>query len=106
MSKLVKRCCIVLLVGTTLSATTGVQGAKADQYDNVINDCNRVYQSRGWLTPQEFQVCNLAVQYKQRKINRETQFNIWNRGIQTQNDILDMGANPIIPQPTDFGVGN
>ncbi|MDM9582865.1 hypothetical protein [Nostoc sp. GT001] len=105
MSKLVKRGCIALLAGTAISMTMGVQGAKADQYDyydDVINECNRVYQLRS-LTPQEIEICNLAVRYKQNQILRDYQLELLRQHQENMEKLLE---TPATLEPTDFGFGN
>ncbi|WP_315784094.1 hypothetical protein [Fischerella sp. JS2] len=100
------------LAVTTLIATVGVSlsllyagMAQADDLDDVYDQCVEAYQS-GQLDNQDLEYCYRVAQIKQQRDTRNAQYYIWQRGLQTQQDILDMGANPIIIQPTDFGIGN
>ena len=109
MRKLAKTSCVVLVAGIALFIGMNVQAARADILDDTYNQCVEAYNS-GELNDQGLAYCNKVAQLKQQRdaqINYgNIQYGIYRQGIQTQVDVLGIGANPIIPQATDFGVGN
>lgn len=105
MSKFIKNCFIALLAGTALSMTMGVQGAKTDQIDDDLKECNKA-ETLGILTPQGVKYCNEVLRLKQEKDLRNSQLNIFSETINnlnnTQRQLLD---SPKI-EPIELGIGN
>ncbi|HEY9799459.1 MAG TPA: hypothetical protein V6D25_03810 [Leptolyngbyaceae cyanobacterium] len=95
MQKLIKRFCIALLAGTTLSISLNIQEAKADPLEYRYNQCQEAFKySQRLLDEQEIASCARVYQMRNR---RPVQIHLGNGIYDTGTQLITPDQNHEIP---------